>query len=74
MSNHMDLVYQLQGWYETEAGAILVNDQGFCLSAIVTRLQMMDEDFGHTDMELELTLPDGTVKNVEHLVYRMVRP
>ena len=49
----MDKVYKLTGWYEGEHGAILVNEQGFCLSAIVARMQMMDADFGHTDMELE---------------------
>lgn len=70
----MDKVYKLTGWYEGEVGAILVNEQGFCLSAIVARMQMMDADFGHTDMELELELPDGFVKPIQELVYRMVRP
>ncbi len=70
----MDKVYKLTGWYEGEEGAILVNEQGFCLSAIVARMQMMDTDFGHTDMELELELPSGVVKDINPLVGRMVQP
>jgi hypothetical protein len=70
----MDKVYKLTGWYEGDHGAILVNEQGFCLSAIVARMQMMDNDFGHTDMELELELPTGVVKDINPLVGRMVQP
>ena len=69
----MDKVYKLTGWYEGEHGAILVNEQGFCLSAIVARMQMMDADFGHTDMELELIFEDGHTKDVAQLVHRLVR-
>ena len=70
----MDKVYKLTGWYEGEQGAILVNEEGFCLSSIVARMQMMDDDFGHTDMELELELPTGVVKDANPLVCRMVQP
>jgi hypothetical protein len=63
----------LTGWYETEQGATLVDETGENLNEIVCRLVESDvENFGHTDMELELHLPDGEVKLVEHLVHRMV--
>ena len=52
---------------------ILVNEEGFCLSSIVARMQMMDDDFGHTDMELELTYANGDTKDVTSLVHRLIR-
>jgi len=38
----------------------------------VCRLQSKDSDFGHTDMELEVHLPDGTIKFAEDTVSRIV--
>ena len=62
----------LTGWYEIETGAVMIDETGDNLNEIVCRLTERDEDFGHTDMELELHLPDGEIKCVEDLVYRMV--
>lgn len=66
-------MYILTGWYETENGAVMLDESGRCLSDIVARLQLRDEDFGHTDMELELHLPNGKIKLIEETVARMVR-
>lgn len=62
----------LTGWYENDTGAVMIDREGKSLSEIVAKLQREDADFGHTDMELELHLPDGEVKCVEDVVYRMV--
>ena len=63
----------LTGWYETDEGAVMLDETGANLNEIVVRLVQNDvENFGHTDMELELHLPDGEVKCVEMLVQRMV--
>ena len=63
----------LTGWYETEEGAVMLDETGANLNEIVCRLMENDvENFGHTDMELELHLPDGEIKCVESLVQRMV--
>ena len=63
----------LTGWYETEEGAVMLDETGENLNEIVVRLVQNDvENFGHTDMELELHLPDGEIKCVEQLVHRMV--
>mgnify|MGYP003130246118 FL=1 len=62
----------LTGWYETDNGAVMLDETGSSLSEIVCRLQSMDSDFGHTDMELEVHLPDGTIKFVEDTVSRIV--
>ena len=63
----------LTGWYETEEGAVMLDETGANLNEIVVRLVQNDvENFGHTDMELELRLPDGEIKCVESLVQRMV--
>lgn len=66
-------MYILTGWYETENGAVMLDESGRCLSDIVARLQRRDEDFGHTDMELELHLPNGKIKLIEETVARMVQ-
>ena len=66
-------MYILTGWYETENGAVMLDESGSCLSDIVARLQRRDEDFGHTDMELELHLPNGKIKLIEGTVARMVQ-
>jgi hypothetical protein len=50
----------------------MLDETGSSLSEIVCRLQHMDSDFGHTDMELEVHLPDGTIKFVEDTVSRIV--
>ena len=63
---------ELNGWYDTEGGAMPVNEEGHSLNEIVCRLKKDDEDFGHTDMDLELLLHNGDTKNVTTMVYRMV--
>ncbi len=63
---------ELNGWYDTEGGAMPINEEGHSLNEIVCRLQKDDEDFGHTDMDLELLLPNGDIKNVNSMVYRIV--
>jgi len=62
----------LTGWYETETGVEMIDETGENLNEIVCRLIEHDQDFGHTDMELELHLPDGEIKCIEDLVQRMV--
>jgi len=62
----------LTGWYETDNGAVMLDETGSSLNEIVCRLQRKDSDFGHTDMELEVHLPDGTIKFVEDTVSRIV--
>ena len=69
MQNHNVI---LTGWYETDNGAVMLDETGSSLNEIVCRLQRMDSDFGHTDMELEVHLPDGTIKFVEDTVSRIV--
>jgi len=63
---------ELNGWYETDKGEMPVNEEGHSLNEIVCRLQKDDEDFGQTDMDLELLLPNGDIKNVNDMVYRIV--
>ena len=63
----------LTGWYEIENGVVMLDEKGDSLSDIVVQLQRNDEDFGHTDMELELHLPNGKIKLVEEIVARMVQ-
>jgi hypothetical protein len=67
------MTYILTGWYETDNGAVMLDESGYCLADIVAQLQRVDEDFGHTDMELELHLPNGEIKTVEETVARMVQ-
>ena len=62
----------LTGWYETDNGAVMLDETGSSLNEIVCRLQRKDSDFGHTDMELEVHLPDGTIKFAEDTVSRIV--
>ena len=69
MKNHSVI---LTGWYETDNGAVMLDETGSSLNEIVCRLQRRDSDFGHTDMELEVHLPDGTIKFVEDTVSRIV--
>ena len=63
---------ELNGWYESDHGALLIEMPAKTLLNAVVKMREMDADFGHTDMELELHLPDGEIKCVEDLVYRMV--
>ena len=64
----------LTGWYEKECGAIVLDETGESLSDIVARLIKRDpEDFGHTNMELELHLPSGEIRLVEDQVESMVK-
>jgi len=42
----------ITGWYESENGAVLVDETGTS-AAIFEALRERDEDFGLTDMELE---------------------
>jgi len=67
------MTYILTGWYETDNGAVMLDESGHCLADIVAQIQFRDEDFGHTDMELELHLPSGNVKCVEDIVCRLIR-
>jgi hypothetical protein len=67
------MTYILTGWYETDNGAVMLDESGHCLADIVAQIQFRDEDFGHTDMELELHLPSGNVKCIEDIVYRLVQ-
>jgi hypothetical protein len=69
MQNHSVI---LTGWYETDNGAVMLDEAGSSLNEIVCRLQRRDSDFGHTDMELEVHLPDGTIKFAEDTVSRIV--
>jgi|TARA_A100001011_G_C14078403_1_gene743419 hypothetical protein len=69
MQNHNVI---LTGWYETDNGAVMLDETGSSLNEIVCRLQRRDSDFGHTDMELEVHLPDGTIKFAEDTVSRIV--
>ena len=69
MQNHSVI---LTGWYETDNGVVMLYETGSSLNEIVCRLQSKDSDFGHTDMELEVHLPDGTIKFAEDTVSRIV--
>ena len=69
MKNHSVI---LTGWYETDNGVVMLDETGSSLNEIVCRLQRKDSDFGHTDMELEVHLPDGTIKFAEDTVSRIV--
>ena len=69
MENHSVI---LTGWYETDNGVVMLDETGTSLNEIVCRLQSKDSDFGHTDMELEVHLPDGTIKFAEDTVSRIV--
>ena len=69
MENHNVI---LTGWYETDNGIVMLDETGSSLNEIVCRLQRKDSDFGHTDMELEVHLPDGTIKFAEDTVSRIV--
>ena len=69
MQNHSVI---LTGWYEADNGVVMLDETGSSLNEIVCRLQHRDSDFGHTDMELEVHLPDGTIKFVEDTVSRIV--
>jgi len=69
MENHSVI---LTGWYETDNGVVMLDETGSSLNEIVCRLQSKDSDFGHTDMELEVHLPDGTIKFAEDTVSRIV--
>ena len=64
----------LTGWYETDEGYMPVHVEGHDLKSLVRRLRDMDpENFGHTDMELELyTGHDGIDEDVTEQVYTMV--
>jgi|TARA_B110000483_G_C17823095_1_gene399724 hypothetical protein len=64
---------RLTGWYETEYGANMVDVQGNNLYACVQHYMLEDEDFGHTDMELEISGEDGVAKDVTMFVHRMIR-
>ena len=62
------------GWYETENGAVMLDETSESLSHVVARLIKRDsENFGHTEMELELHLPSGEIRLVEDQVESMVR-
>jgi len=64
----------ITGWYESENGAIMVDETGSSLSEVVSRLMRRDpESFGHTDCEFELHLPDGSIKLVENKIMEMVK-
>ena len=69
MQNHSVI---LTGWYATDNGAVMLDETGSSLNEIVCRLQRMDSAFGHTEMELEVHLPDGTIKFAENTVSRIV--
>ena len=71
MINHSVI---LTGWYRPMGvkEPVMLDETGSSLNEIVCRLQRMDSDFGHTDMELEVHLPDGTIKFVEDTVSRIV--
>ena len=69
MENHSVI---LTGWYETDNGVVMLDETGSSLNEIVCRLQRRDSDFGHTNMELEVHLPDGTIKFAEDTVSRIV--
>ena len=69
MENHSVI---LTGWYEADNGVVMLDESGSSLNEIVCRLQRKDSDFGHTDMELEVHLPDGTIKFAEDTVSRIV--
>lgn len=63
----------LSGWYEVEDGLNPIDEHGENLNEIVCRLVGEDpENFGFTDMELELIFSDGHTKDVAQLVHRMV--
>ena len=69
----MDDYITLTGWYETEEGYMPVHLEGHELRSLVRRLRDMDpENFGYTDMELELYDGIGDVVDVTDKVYRMV--
>ena len=64
----------ITGWYESEDGAIMVDETGNSLSEIVYRMMRRDpENFGYTDCEFELHLPDGSIKLVENKIMEMVK-
>ena len=69
----MDDYITLTGWYETDEGYMPVHLEGHALKDLVHRLRDMDpENFGYTDMELEVYDGIGDVVDVTERVYRMV--
>lgn len=63
----------LTGWYETDEGYMPVHVEGHDLKSLVRRLRDMDpENFGHTDMELEVYDGIDDVLDVTDRVYSMV--
>jgi len=63
----------LTGWYETDEGYMPVHVEGHDLKSLVRRLRDMDpENFGYTDMELEVYDGIDDVLDVTDRVYSMV--
>lgn len=60
----------LTGWYETENGYMNVHIEGHSFEELVIRLRDMDpENFGYTDMELEVCIGDKDPVDVTNRVY-----
>lgn len=63
----------LTGWYETDEGYLMLHIEGHDLLSLVRRLREADpENFGYTDMELEVCDGIGDVTDVTDQVYIMV--
>lgn len=63
----------LTGWYEVDEGCMNVHIEGHDLLSLVRRLREADpENFGYTDMELEVCDGIGDVTDVTDQVYIMV--
>ena len=43
---------ELNGWYESDHGALLIEMPAKTLLNAVVKMREMDADFGHTDMEV----------------------
>lgn len=61
----------LNGWYESDHGALLIEMPAKTLLNAVVKMREMDADFGHTDMEVNW----GTVEDFEcvtQLIYTLL--
>ena len=61
----------LNGWYESDHGALLIEMPAKTLLNAVVKMREMDADFGHTDMEVNWgTLDD--YEDVGSIIYKLL--
>ena len=62
---------ELNGWYESDHGALLIEMPAKTLLNAVVKMREMDADFGHTDMEVNWgTLED--YEDVGSIIYKLL--